>query len=403
MSRPVGPLGPMLEKKYQPIIERVRQMNGLGEAPAPHRRRLAFLFERQRDWIESMIRTSGLREAFGGMAGTPLVPVSLTETTTSADIATITSQILAIVDVIYERLMVDQLLGIGLGTMSGPTGIVSTIDHKQESAGTVYSAGSSLNDGLDTDFSDCPTDECGEAEGVDYERTNVTVTAICKRLKADWCVPAEQDEMSQYGNDLASTLRFVIANQIRREIQGEVLNLLVSNAGYNENWSETPAGGSVYADLDPRVWQRTLYEAIVSADVEVFKSTDGRVGTDWMAGTPDALKILLQLKDFAITVDNQTSRDAAGEGGVEEYANFFGTANARWGVYTFPFMTENTILLGRTARSAQEIAHIHRVYVPLSDLGLLTYPGQAKREIGMITRYANRTIRSGLLATVTIT
>lgn len=324
----------------------------------------------------------------------------LDETTTSGDIAAYTTQILAFVLPVFERIVVDQL--VHFRAMQGPTAFVHTLDFQVGTAGGAYAVGTSFQGNLDVNYADCPT-ECNDANEVDLVLTSTTITAICKRLQAKWCLPAQQDYMSQHGRSIGDDVRGMIQLEIAREKQGEILNELVTGAGYSGTWSSTIPGGSVYNTLDPKAYDATLYDAIEDANNEIFKSAGGYRGANWIAGDPDSINRLEKLKRFAITMVDRVPRDQAGTGTVDEFGNFFGVANHTYNVWKLPFMAENTILLGVKSDAPQELGYIHAEYIPLYDLGTWLDPSSGQYRTGMQSRYANTMIRSDLYAKVTIT
>ena len=188
-----------------------------------------------------------------------------------------------------------------------------------------------------------------------------------------------------------------------REIQGEVLAALVAGAGTALQWPSAIPAGSVYLNLDPKVYQSTLYDKIQDADTAIFKSADGFRGANWIAGDPDAMNYLLQLNKFSITSRDNVARDMAGEGDIDEFSNFFGVANHRFKTYKFPFMQQNTLLLGIKSDAPQEQGFIHGTYIPITDLGTFRDPAKACVTVGATTRYANKLLRPGAYAKVTIT
>lgn len=324
----------------------------------------------------------------------------LAETTTSGDIATFTRQVLAFVLPVFERIIIDQL--VHMRAMQGPTAFIHSLDYQVGTAGGAYAAGTSFSGNLDINYSDCPT-ECTAANEVDLVLTSTTITAVCKRLQAKWCLPAGQDYMSQHGRSLPDDVRGMIQLEMARERQGEVINALVAGAGYSGTWSSTIPVGSVYNTLDPKAYEATLYDAIIDADNEIFKSADSYRGANWIVGDPDSLTRLSKLKKFAITSRDQVPRGQAGTGDIEEFGGFFGTANMRYMLWKMPFMTSNTLLLGVKSDAPQELGFIHAEYIPLADLGIFLDPGTGEYRTGMQCRYANAMIRSGLYAKVTIT
>jgi len=347
----------------------------------------AFRFDKQT--LGAFMRTEG-------GAGTELIG----ENTGSADIATFTQQVLYFVMPVFERIVIDQL--VHMRAMQGPTAYVHTLDFSYGSAGGAYSEGQSIAGGLDINYADCPT-ECTAAREVDLSLTAITVTAVCKRLAAKWCQPAGQDYLSQHGRSIPDDVRGMIQLEFLREKQGEVLNELVSGAGYSGTWASTIPVGSVYNTLDPKAYQATLFDALLDANNAIFKSTDGYRGATWLAGDPDALIRLEKLQKFSYSARDSVPRQGAGQGMIDEYGNYMGEAIGRWATWKFPFMASSVLLLGVKSDAPQELGFIHGEYIPLSDLGIFLDPATAEYRTGMQSRYANQMIRAGLYAKVTIT
>lgn len=321
----------------------------------------------------------------------------LAETTTGSDIATYTQQVLAFVEPIFERIMIGEL--ITMRAMQGPTAFVHTLDYKQDSAGT-YTSGTSFQGRLDVDYADCPT-ECNESKGADLSLVSTLVTAECKRLKSSWELIAEQDYLSQHGRNLGADLRSFLQLELMREKQGEVLQALVAGAAYSGVWASTIPVGSVYNNLDPKVYAATLYDAIEDGNNAIFKSQYREA--NWIAGDPDSLTRLRKLKQFSITENSRVPRGEAGTGEIDEFSNFFGVANMQYRLWKFPFMSPNTLLLGIKSDAPQEVGFIHAEYIPVQDLGIFLDPATACLRTGVQSRYANVMIRSGAYATVSIT
>jgi len=325
----------------------------------------------------------------------------LVENTLRGDIADFTQQSIAMVVDVFERFSIDELINVV--SMAGPTAFVHTMHFNSSNAYNGGAAPVQLNSALDINYADCPAECSADSNGVELEIESETITADCKRLKAEFSVMAEQDLQSQYGMSLSERLRGVIATQMAREIQGEVLAALVAGAGTALQWPSAIPAGSVYLNLDPKVYQSTLYDKIQDADTAIFKSADGFRGANWIAGDPDAMNYLLQLNKFSITSRDNVARDMAGEGDIDEFSNFFGVANHRFKTYKFPFMQQNTLLLGIKSDAPQEQGFIHGTYIPITDLGTFRDPAKACVTVGATTRYANKLLRPGAYAKVTIT
>lgn len=373
-----------------------------GETDSPKQRFRAAMLDQQFRYMAALMREGSLPAKFRmSDPGLFLRAGALQETTTSADIATITQQVLAFIDPIFERIVIDQL--VHMRVMQGPTALLTTLDFLQGDAGDFYSEGTSFQGRLDVDYSDCPT-ECTAYQTVDMSVTQTTINALCKSLSADWCLQAEQDYSSQHGRSIADDIRAFMQLQIAREKQGEVLADLVASAGYSGTWSSTIPGGSVYLTLDPKVYDATLFDAILDADNEIFKSAGGYRGANWLAADPDSLLRLEKLNRFSLKMrDNVPRAQAGGPGSIDEFGNFFGVGASRYNCWKFPYMAADKILLGVKSDAPQELAYIHAELVPLADLGIWRNPANGNIVTGMMSRYANAMVRAGLFATVDIT
>ena len=360
---------------------------------------VASAMERQYRFIQETARRGNIASVFKADRG--IFPSTLTENIVPDDIATFTKQSLAMVDMVFEQIVIDQLVDVR--TMDGPTAFVHTMGYQQADQG-VYGPDTDFNTGLDPNYADCPgeTNEssCTDGAGVDFKLEASTITAECKRLQARYTVQAEQDLESQYGDSLSDRLRNFMATELRREMQGEVIDQLIANTNNTVGWSQTPQG--VYASLDPKIHQETLYDAIQTADNDIFKSADGFRGANWIAGDPDGLLFLEQLQAFSITSAGADRTDSV-RGDIDAYSNKFGVANHRYDIWKMRFMPANTLLLGVKSDNPQEIGHIHATYIPVSDLGVFRDPRTACVDMGVMTRYANATIRPNLFAVVNIT
>lgn len=391
--------------RFGPVVENARKMRRATEVMTDeHKVATVMALAHQEAIIKNAVEDGTFLQRFGEALKNRHVWYSenalkgaFSETTTSGDIVTFTQQILAFLLPIFERIQIGNL--VHMRTMQGPTAFVHTLDFLQDSAG-LYASGTSFQGRLDVNYSDCPT-ECTTANGVDLRLTSVLVTAVCKRLKAFWCLPAEQDLMSQYGRSLGAEVRGMMQLQIAREKQGEVLNELVAGAGYSTVWPSTIPAGSVYNTLDPKLYAATLYDAIEDANMAIY--TSQYRGATFIAGDPLAMTQLRKLKKFVLTHDIGVARDQVGPGRVDEFGNYFGVANNAYQTWMFPYMAANTLLVGVKSDAPQEQGFVHAEYIPMFDLGVWLDPATGQYRTGFQSRYANQMLRPGLYGTVEIT
>lgn len=391
---------PAIVNKWAPILEGIKNEE--------KRRWVAHNLENQHKFLESSYANGTLGHHFYGEAAFLGGRRSLEESTLIANIDRLPTQTLAIVRDVFERFAIDEL--VSMRTMDGPQAYIQTIGFDASNAGVIdanndnnpdNAAGFKFNAIMEPDYSDCPT-ECAASNGVDFDVAVTTLDAACKRLQGKFSVMAEQDAASQYGMNLGDELRRFMGVQMAREIQAEVLALITSSAATSLTFASAIPGGSVYANLDPRVYARTLYEKIEDANNGIFKHSDGRRGANWLAGDPDSINRLAKLEDFSIISRDSVARSAAGEGEISQHSNLMGVANERYKTYKFPFMQANTILMGVKSEDADEVGFVHATYIPLTDLGTHRDPSNACVQVGATTRYANKVLRPGMFAKITI-
>lgn len=392
---------PAVDNKWAPILE--------GRIKNEQKRRwIAHNLEMQHKFMENARLNGTAGHHFYGDQGLLNGRTGLEESTLAANIDRMPVQTLAIVRDVYERFAIDEL--VSMRTMSGPQVYIQTIGFDASDAGKIdadndnnpdNAAGWKFNAIMEPDYSDCPT-ECTASNGVDFDVAVSTLNAECKRLQGKFSVMAEQDASAQFSMNLGDEIRQFMGVQMAREIQAEVLALMISSAATSINWSSAIPANTAYENLDPKVYARTLYEKIQDADNGIFKHADGRRGANWIAGDPDSLNRLVKLDDFSMISRDALARGEAGEGDISQHSNLFGVANGRFKTYKFPFMQANTLLLGVKSEEADEVGFVHATYVPLSDLGTFRDPATACVTVGATTRYANKVLRPGLFAKVNI-
>ena len=364
------------------------------------RRMIAQHMDRQARYMEGALADGTFGNRFRSNDQSVWSTRDLLEVTQNDNIADFIQQQIAMVEAVFERIVIDQLVHVQ--AMTGPKAFVHSLKYEADSA---YNGQNDVlfNTAIDPDYADIADDDCSTAKGADLKITSETITAITKRLKAKFSVAAEQDLQSQYRIGLADRLRSFLALELQREMQQSVLVDIINNAGNAANWNSNPPAQSVYENLDPKVWQSTLYDALQTLDADIFSSTDGYRGANWLCANPAALLYLEELRSFSINTNEMVPRDRAGESDIDMYSNLMGTANGRWKVWKLPFMVENKIILGTKSDAPQETAYIHATYVPISDLGTFRNPATACVELGVMTRVADKMIRPGLFGVLTLT
>lgn len=321
------------------------------------------------------------------------------ENTTPADIADFTTQQIAFVRELAEAWVIPEIATTI--PLTGPTGFVHRENATREDSDAAYEAGTPILEGKDPGYSDCPS-ACAEANGVDYAIDSELVTYVCKRLKATYCYPANFQVQSQYGFTLDSRLLWFLREKLLRDVQNEIIDDMVANAGSVILWDATPAVGSYYETANPQEWQATLYNQIVQADSDIVADPEGRVGgaTQVLA---DLLTVtrLRKLVPFRIRADYASAQTLNNADIDAMQANFGIAMLGQYPTVRVPTMADNTMLVQR--KDDADPTYVYCPWVPLHSLGMLLHPEKAQVQMGMMHLYAKKCIRPGRLVEIRIT
>lgn len=321
------------------------------------------------------------------------------ENTTAADIADFTTQQIAYVRDLAEAWVVPEIATTI--PLTGPTGFVHRENATRANSDSAYEAGTALLEGKDPSYSDCPA-ACAAANGVDLSIDSELVEYVCKRLAATYCYPANFAVQSQYGFSLDGRLLELMREKLQRDVQTEIIDDMVANAGDIILWDATPAGGSYYASANPQEWQATLYNQIVEADSRIVADPQGRVGgaTQILA---DLLTVtrLRKLVPFRIRGDYATAQ-TLNNPAIDEMQAAFGIANfGMYPVVRVPTMADNTMLIQR--KDDRDPTYVYCPWIVLQSLGMLLDPSLAQVKMGMIHLYAKKAVRPGRMVEIRIT
>ena len=361
--------------------ERMRLMLSLGA-----------LQERHASESRLSIGSRGLQ--FGGAPA-----VAARENTTPADIDNFTTQQIAYVRDLAEAWVVPEIATTV--PLTGPTGYIHRESATRADSDSAYIAGTALLEGIDPSYSDCPA-ACGAANGVNLSITPELVEYVCKRLAAVYCYPANFQVSSQYGFSLDGRLNELMREKLQRDVQTEIIDDMVANAGEIILWDATPAGGSYYASANPAEWQATLYNQIVEADSRIVADPQGRVGgaTQILA---DLLTVtrLRKLVPFRIRGDYATAQ-TLNNPAIDEMQAAFGIANfGMYPVVRVPTMADNTMLVQR--KDDRDPTYVYCPWIVLQSLGMLLDPELAQVKMGMMHLYAKKAVRPGRMVEIRIT
>jgi hypothetical protein len=298
--------------------------------------------------------------------------------------------------------------GVG-GYVSGSAALADRLD---TSAGT----GATLTiPSFESDFGVNPASPVIPEVDIRIESTSVTATT--RKLRARWSPEMAQDLTAFYSIDIEVELTNILSEMITLEIDREILNDLLTQAGAaNLYWSRAPgkivnkltgAEALQSSTLSPgpmafvniQEWYQTLIETVSDVANTIYKKTL-RGSANFLVTSPDVCTILEHLVSYkpAYRLDSDGQvRDSMTVG-----AEAVGTLNNRYTVYKDPYFPANKILVGLKGNTFLESGYIYAPYVPLILTPVIYAQDDFTPRKGVMTRYGKRMVRNDFYGTVTV-
>lgn len=251
---------------------------------------------------------------------------------------------------------------------------------------------------------------------VDIRIESTSVTATTRKLRARWSPEMAQDLTAFYSIDIEVELTNILSEMITLEIDREILNDLLTQAGAaNLYWSRAPgkivnkltgAEALQSSTLSPgpmafvniQEWYQTLIETVSDVANTIYKKTL-RGSANFLVTSPDVCTILEHLVSYkpAYRLDSDGQvRDSMTVG-----AEAVGTLNNRYTVYKDPYFPANKILVGLKGNTFLESGYIYAPYVPLILTPVIYAQDDFTPRKGVMTRYGKRMVRNDFYGTVT--
>ena len=252
---------------------------------------------------------------------------------------------------------------------------------------------------------------------VDIRIESVAVTATSRKLRARWSPEMAQDLTAFYSIDVEAELTNILSEMIILDIDREILNDLLTQAGAaNYFWSRSPgrfvnkstgseglrAGtlspGPAFAGTSTE-WYQTLLETISDAANVIHKKTLRGSG-NFIVTSPDVCTILEHTNMYRASYKVDSEGQVKDGMGIGAEAN--GTLNNRYVVYKDPYFPVNKILIGLKGNTFLESGYIYAPYVPLILTPVIYAQEDFSPRKGIMTRYGKKLVRADFYATITV-
>lgn len=305
------------------------------------------------------------------------------------------------------------ILFVVSGVMNGPVAdaALMTVSYPLAAALNTGTGDTLVIPSFESDFGTTPSPEIPE---IDIKVESIAVVAETRKLRARWSPELAQDLNAYHSLDAEVELTQILSEQIALELDREILNDLLTQAGAaNYYWSRSPGkfvnkvtGTEVLRNTSApgpnftgtvREWYETLIETIIDVANEIHRKTL-RGSANFVVVGPDVATILeasvFFKPSFSLDGDGQVSGMVIG-------ADMVGTLSNRFTVYKDPYFPRNKVLVGYKGGSYLETGYVYAPYVPLIVTPTIFAPEDFTPRKGVMTRYGKRMVRSDFYGTVT--
>lgn len=187
---------------------------------------------------------------------------------------------------------------------------------------------------------------------VDLDLASVSLEAFPRKLRARWLLDAGFELQKMKGIDAESELVTAMSNEIKFEIDGELLKELYAKAAWTGfTWDcKMPSNQLSYME-----YKRTIIDLFTEMSNTIFTGTK-RVGANFIVAGVNVCNIIETLPEFA--ADSLGTKTINGPHKIGKLSN-------KWTVYKNPFYNDNHFVLGYKGSSWLDAGYVYAPYMPL--------------------------------------
>lgn len=187
---------------------------------------------------------------------------------------------------------------------------------------------------------------------VDLDLASISLEAFPRKLRARWLLDAGFELQKMKGIDAESELVTAMSNEIKFEIDGELLKELYAKAAWTGfEWDAQMPGNQ----LSYMEYKRTFLDTLTEMSNAIFMGTK-RVGANFIVAGVNVCNIIETLPEFS--ADNLGTKQINGPHKVGRLSN-------KWDVYKNPFYNDNNFIMGYKGSSWLDAGFVYAPYMPL--------------------------------------
>ena len=309
---------------------------------------------------------------------------------------------------------VETFVDNGSGTLTGDGGGTGTVNYTTGEVSVTFNA-APANAAAITATYYYNSESNSTIPEVEIDISMVEVRALTRKLKARWSAEAADDLRAFHGVDAETEMVAGISNEISLEIDREMIDFLISNAGVTNTYAYAPTAGTYVGEMDSI---RNLLTRLSAVSARIHRDSK-RAPANFIVTTPEVVAMLEQLAthgDYRPAFQANPALGGPLDPGVPPSygpltSNFgvqrVGTLMNKWAVYQDPFLDASSankrVLVGLKGASFMDAGAVYAPYIPLQVTPTFLDPDDFSFRKGMRTRYAKRMLRPEYYGVVTVT
>lgn len=240
----------------------------------------------------------------------------------------------------------------GEGNITGEGVTAGTVDYSTGAISVQFTSAPALDTAVTAVYRyDMDQTTVGFSQ-VDLDLASISIEAFPRKLRARWLLDAGFELQKMKGIDAESELVTAMSNEIKFEIDGELLKELYAKAAWTGFvWDcQSPASTLSYQE-----YKRTIIDLFTEMSNKIFTGTK-RVGANFIVAGVNVCNIIETLEEFK--ADSLGTKQINGPHKI-------GVLSNKWTVYKNPFYNDNNFVLGYKGSSWLDAGFVYAPYMPL--------------------------------------
>ena len=252
----------------------------------------------------------------------------------------------------------------------------NTVDYQTGAFDVKFSATTTADPSAEYDYNMEANDNIPE---VDLNLVSAPVVARPRKLRTRWSLEATHDLKSLHGLEAEIELVGAVANELKFEIDREIINDLRSIASATSQpavWGSLTPTGISYTEH-----KLSFIDTLVRMSNAIYKKTQRAVGT-WIVAGLEVCNVIETLPGF------KADGTLTGRGVYR-----VGTLNNRWVVYKDSYLPDYEFLMGYKGEAMFETGYIWSPYIPMYTTPTVMLDDFIARR-GIASRYGKKAVNS---------